>query len=161
MRTSLSLEAIDDHIVQRYRNEPRRWPAWKEKPPSPWCAKIHGLSKQYGYDREFLDATKDYQDANRSGSRGVMFYWALEDGIYEVQELRPRKKPRRYFGRVSGGHLSECDETEVRAWLLENAILELTCLLRRNDELLGPSTLSAVSALVSLAEKTQESCCTS
>ncbi len=160
---SFKLEAINDNVVQRYKSEKKTWPDWKEKPPSPWVAKITGISKKYGYEREFMECKKDYSDANRAGSRGVYFYWVLDDGIYEVQELRPRKKPLRYFiettGRGKTG-IETIEESRVKACLLENAILELVCSTQRDKELLGHLTHSLASQCLILAERIQQSCCT-
>lgn len=159
----LTLEAIDDHIVARYYAGSRK--SWQEKPPTPWVARLWGTSKKYGYDREFLDGQKDYSQANRRGSRGVMVTWMLDtEGIYEVQELRVRKKPIRYFARYTGltaNGFAQITEHEVLRWLLESAVLELTCLLLRENASLGRSTdsLESVSALA--AAKTALSCCTS
>lgn len=161
MLTSFALEAIDDHIAARYDAEPRSWPRWKDKPPRPWVARIHGLSKRFGYDREFLDGKKDYSQANRKGSRGVMIYWTLENGPHEIHELRLRKKPRRYFAMVEDGEVRECEGQEVQQWLLESAVLELLSLRQRDAASVGPLTPSLASALASLAAKIPPLCCTS
>src|SRR5690606_26902435 len=49
---------------------------------TPWVAEIVGLSAKYGYDRRFLRGKEDWSQANSAGSRGVRFYFTLEEGRY-------------------------------------------------------------------------------
>lgn len=161
---AFSLEAINDNLTEMYKKEKKSWPEWKEKPPTPWVAKIVGISKRFGYDREFQEHKKDYSDSNRCGSRGVFYFWTLDDGIYEVQELRPRKKPIRYFiettGRGKTG-IETISEVRVKAWLLENMVSELMCLAQRDKEFLGHLTPFLASQCLTLGARIQQLCCTS
>lgn len=159
-RTLLRLEARDDHIWHRYRNEPRKWPEWKEKPPRPWVARLTGLDTRYGYSRDFIDGQKDYSKANRCGSRGVFLEWALEPGIYEIKEFTGKKNhTRRYFAKVDG-QITEIDESEARRWLLENAVWELASSTPPDAESLSASISFLESVLASLAAKIPPSCST-
>jgi hypothetical protein len=84
--------------------------------PSLWVAKLTGLGGKYGIKREFVKPVVDYSGANKSGNRGVMMYWHVEDGIYETCL---GKRHERGFCRVQSGVVTECTKEEAIAWLSE------------------------------------------
>lgn len=87
----------------------------------PWVARITGLDARYGLAREFLKAEKDYSEANGTGSRGIMLYYWLEPGIYEINERLSWKNHRRYFARIIDHQtLIEMTKAEVIEWLQQS-----------------------------------------
>lgn len=84
----------------------------------PWVARITGTDSQYGLAREFLRAEKDYTSANGTGSRGIILYYWLEPGIYEVNERLSWKNHRRYFLHVHDSTTAiEITKEQVLEWL--------------------------------------------
>jgi len=83
----------------------------------PWVARLLGCSEQYGFTREFIHGQIDYSRANSIGSRGVFLYFALKDGIYEVNERTSWTKVRRYFLLVDSTEMVEVSKEEVTQWL--------------------------------------------
>ena len=68
----------------------------------PWVARITGTSARYGLDRQFLCGIRDYSNANRARTRGVMVRYALTLGeVYEVNSPETWARTLRYF--VTGG----------------------------------------------------------
>jgi hypothetical protein len=129
MKAVISLEIIgDDYYAWQRAGKPGdslRYKRYEERfgpdKARPWVARITGLDDQYGFSREFLTAdNRDYRDANSIGSRGVMEYFVLDDGIYEVHERVAWKRTRRYFVHVDGERITEVAREEVEIWL-ENA----------------------------------------
>ena len=82
----------------------------------PWVARLLGLDDVYGFKREFMHGHRDYSRATRS--RGVYEYFALEPGIYEVNERISWKHTRRYFIMVTDdAEIRHIDRAEVIQWL--------------------------------------------
>lgn len=80
---------------------------------NPWAARIVRIGP-LGPVREFLKPFKDFSEANRCGSRGVRFMFALEEGeVYEVFERHSWKSADRYFCRFVGGKLERLKAEEV------------------------------------------------
>ncbi len=87
----------------------------------PWVARIEGRDETYGLKRTFMDGQIDYSQTNSVGSRGVYLYFALLDGIYEVNERTSWRHVRRYFIRVAEARYQEISREEVEAWLANAA----------------------------------------
>lgn len=131
MRAVLKLEIIGDNYLQRRKlieagKAPR--PHLKEwirilrygrKQFRPWVARITGFHNKYGFTREFIVGMRDYSDANSIGSRGVYEYFALEPGLYEVNECVKLGLARRYFIRVENTEITEISRKEVLQCLNE------------------------------------------
>lgn len=61
-----------------------------------YIAKLIGLHKKYGVDRDFLE--RDCERTSTSSTIWYKYYWKLtEDGIYEIQERNNFKFNREYF----------------------------------------------------------------
>jgi hypothetical protein len=84
--------------------------------PSLWVARLTGLDGKFGIKREFVKPVIDYSNASRSGNRGVMMYWHVENGIYETCLGR---RHERGFCRIENGWIMECTKEEAIAWLSE------------------------------------------
>lgn len=83
-----------------------------------WCARLTGLDPKYGFRREFVKGRKDYANANSVGSRGVMVWYILDPGVYEVSSPETWKRTRRYFLRVNyDGTTEEISREEVEQCL--------------------------------------------
>lgn len=86
-----------------------------------WVARIVGLDPRFGLAREFLRGEKDYSNASGTGSRGVMLYYWLEAGFYEVNERLSWKNHRRYFLQVNqDATAQEVSKEQVIQWLQAN-----------------------------------------
>lgn len=79
----------------------------------PWVARIRGLHKHYKYDREFIKGTKDYSEANSTGSRGVYYWFTLTDGLYEIYQHVSWKNASRYFAKVENTEITAITEEEL------------------------------------------------
>lgn len=126
MPASLALEAIGDDARQMMSlwntiindNIPQYRDMFKPRPSRQWVARIVGKHPKYGYAREFLRGHKDYNNANKVGSRGVMVWYTLEDGeLYEIQQPVSWRKDYRWFGTVREGRVVELTTEEVKQWL--------------------------------------------
>ncbi len=90
----------------------------------PWVARIIGRNLDTGQLlREFMRGQIDYSRTNSTGSRGVRLYFALDDGVYEINARETWQHTRRYFVRVTDGQYQEIAREEVLEWLA-NSILE-------------------------------------
>lgn len=121
MRCAIKLEMIGAYGSKEYIG------GWNKS--KPWVARIHGFHDYYGYDREFMRARWDYSQANSTGSRGIYALYALEPGVYEINERISRKRQRRYFILVADTELHDAEyweitQEEVDEWLKENATSE-------------------------------------
>jgi len=125
MRAILKLEAIGDDIhaykklIRRGDIEPdniRRIPAVKQMRSKAWVARITGLDREFRFQREFLRGQRDYSGANAIGSRGVYIYYALTDGVYEVNAPLSWTRTDRYFMRVEGTQMTRMTLEEVMIW---------------------------------------------
>lgn len=90
----------------------------------PWVARLIGLDVQHGFAREFLRGQIDYSQSNSVGSRGIYLYFALKDGVYEVNERTSWTKVRRYFILVDGAEYVEVAKEEVLQWLQQQTTSE-------------------------------------
>ena len=63
--------------------------------------------------RETVQPTRDYSQANRSGSRGIMAYYALVSGIYEINHRFKVHRVRHYYIRVHEDGYEEITWEEV------------------------------------------------
>lgn len=85
----------------------------------PWVAELTGLCSDYGFQRRFLTAKRDYAHANSRGTRGVWCYWVLEAGC--VYETRYRSTWDRWHHRflmvTEDGEVKDVSEEKVRGWL--------------------------------------------
>lgn len=79
----------------------------------PWIARLTSPDPKFGFVRQFLRGQKDYSQANSIGSRGIFEYFALFDGVYEVNECIKLGKTRRYFIRVQDAQIAEIGREEV------------------------------------------------
>lgn len=87
----------------------------------PWVAAIVGYSPRYGLERRFEEARLDYQDANRTGSRGVRLHWMLPEGIYEVQAYPSWRRSERYFVASVDGAIIRITRADLDRCLAGNA----------------------------------------
>ncbi len=119
MRYVLKLEAIGDNYSAYLRHYLKTSPqafGYKEiqafrlgnKRFTPWVALIVGLDGYFGFKREFMEGHRDYSEASNTGSRGIFIYYALKEGIYEINDRQTWKRVDRYFCRI------ENDETLIR-----------------------------------------------
>lgn len=108
------LKAASDSVPRNMRGIAHYLAAGK-----PWCARITGLSREYGLQREFMRCKKDWRGANSTGSRGVILHYELRPGIYEVNERTSWKSERRYFVRSHEGRLTEVTFAEAKQWAKE------------------------------------------
>lgn len=130
MRAILKLEMIgDDYFYykkhakeQNEMMEHRAKIFGPDKKPS-WIAKLTGLDDRYGYKRKFLRGTRDYSQANSTGSRGIFMYYILMPGIYEVHARITWRRVEHYFCRVIGTQIIKISREEVEH-CLTNGILE-------------------------------------
>lgn len=99
MRTSFSLESVGDGKPGHLR---------------PWVARIAGIDGS-GFKREFVNGNRDYLGANGTGSRGIMVWWFLEDGLYEVQAVPRWNRRERYFMVIEYGQHRRVSVPEARA----------------------------------------------
>lgn len=68
--------------------------------PRPWVARLTALDPRWGFVREFVKGVHDYTYARRTGSRGIMLYFALAPGYYEVYRAISWRHDERYFIQV-------------------------------------------------------------
>lgn len=126
--TSFRLEAIGDDLfdgLSRLRRNPdspaaNRFLRRAIHHPArcrAWIARLTGTDDRYGFAREFVHGHRDYLHANSTGSRGVFIYYALEPGLYEVNEPISFRKDRRYFLRCHMGQSEEISREDVIACL--------------------------------------------
>jgi hypothetical protein len=113
MRAVIRLELIGDNFyrhLQLVDAGKARMPRIKEyikllrygrNELKPWVARLTTTG------REFVEAHHDYSQANSIGSRGIFAYYALTDGIYEVNERVSFEKARRYCIHVSSDEYEE------------------------------------------------------
>lgn len=123
MKAVLRLECIGDNYIQRARlieqgkaqmpHHTRQFIPiirYGQKHFRVWVARV------VDGKREFITGMRDYSLANSIGSRGIFEYFALDDGIYEINECVELGKSRRYFIQVQ--------DTEIEEACLTNDTLE-------------------------------------
>jgi hypothetical protein len=126
MRAVLRLELIGDnyHAYAKLSREGKiRYPRLRDEIDAirfgqkrfrPWVARITGTDAHFGLARSFSQPVmNDYSQANAIGSRGIFAWYALESGLYEVNECVALGKARRYFIRVEGTEIAEISKDEV------------------------------------------------
>jgi hypothetical protein len=87
----------------------------------PWVARLTGLRDGCKIQRRFIQAQRDYSRANSSGSRGIMLYYFLEPGLYEINQRITWKRTKRYFAWiVDENTLCELSREEAVEWLQVN-----------------------------------------
>lgn len=114
MKAVLRLECIGDNYIQRAHligqgkvQMPRHTRQfipiirYGQKRFRVWVAKL------VDGERQFITGMRDYSLANSIGSRGIFEYFALDDGVYEVNECTKLGKSRRYFIRVQNTEIEE------------------------------------------------------
>lgn len=120
MRAVLKIELIADDFFWHQKRNLYSFDQWlryakrfgHDKSNS-WVARITGLDPKYGFKREFLQPTRDYSQANSTGSRGIYAYYALPPGIYEVNHRETWKRVRRYFCKVENLEIVEISKEDV------------------------------------------------
>ncbi|HET9893648.1 MAG TPA: hypothetical protein VFQ44_01695 [Streptosporangiaceae bacterium] len=115
MKAAFSAEAIglgdDMKMSALYREAGLR-----ARSSRPWVAQITGTSKRYGMERRFLPHRNDWRAANKNATRGVMFWWTLEEGrLYQAQYRRSRNDWVTEFLRVTAaGEVERVPADEAR-----------------------------------------------
>ena len=129
MRAVVRLEIVGDNYLQHLKLvEQGKAPQphlrkyiqllkYGRKKLRPWVARLRGLDERYGFAREFIVGMRDYGLANSLGSRGVFEYFALESGLYEINECIKLGRARRYFIRVKDTAITEISREEVEQCL--------------------------------------------
>lgn len=120
MRAVLRIELIGDdfHYYKRTKTKSpdQLWQMAKRfgfNETRPWVAKITGLDDRFGFKREFQRGTRDYSQANSTGSRGIFCYYPLKPGLYEINERLSWKRTKRWFARVEDCKITEITKEEV------------------------------------------------
>lgn len=84
----------------------------------PWVARVTPAGR-----RMIHQQTKDFSRSNGVGSRGVYAVYALDDGVYEVNERTGWTKARRYFIRAQDAQITEIPREEVDRCLSDTSAL--------------------------------------
>ncbi len=122
MRAVLKLELIGDNYRWAARHADLRRVHLKQyinvlrygqRRHKPWVA--HLSISDGEIKRDFVESALDYSEANSHGSRGIYEYYALSDGIYEVNEATGLGRSRRYFIRVSDMTITEIGQDQDEA----------------------------------------------
>lgn len=133
MRAVLKLEMIGDNYLQHLKlveqgKAPQpclkryiRLLKYGQRKFRPWVARLRGLDEKYRFAREFIVGMRDYSLANSIGSRGVFEYFALANGLYEINECIKLGCARRYFIRAENTTITEISREEVEQCLLKSA----------------------------------------
>jgi hypothetical protein len=106
MKTTVSAEFRNWRRMKAIRQFDRSAPTY-------WMAKITGFTSA-SFAREFIKPVVDFSQANSVESRGVYYYWHLDDGLYEGVFCR---NFQRQFIIVSGGCVEYIDKDRAQAWL--------------------------------------------
>lgn len=127
MRTVLRIELIGDDFFWQQRHGQLPFQDWLRyakrfgyNKSNSWVARITGLDNRFGFKREFLQPVKDWAGANSTGSRGIIAYWALPPGLYEINQRLSWKQVRRYFARVVDAEIQEISREELIECLTKN-----------------------------------------
>lgn len=114
MKAVLQLECIGDNYIQRARlirqgkaqmpREVRQFVPIIKYGQKRFCVWV---ARQVDGKRKFVTGMRDYSLANSIGSRGIFEYFALDDGVYEVNECMALGKSRRHFIRVQNAEIEE------------------------------------------------------
>jgi hypothetical protein len=85
---------------------------------TPWIAEITGKCPRYGMVRKFIKAHVDYSEANGKGTRGVMYYFPVNEGrLIEVFALTSWRGRDRYFAVIEDGEERRMTKEEAEQWL--------------------------------------------
>lgn len=86
---------------------------------SPWVAEIIGKHPSGKLERVFLNANKDYKNANSKGSRGINLWFVLEsDKLYEVHAYSSWRHSYNYFcAATANGDIQTLTDKEATEWL--------------------------------------------
>lgn len=127
MRAVLKLELIGDDFFF-YRRTKTKSPEqlWQmarrlgfNESPS-WAARLKLIDGKL--KREFLRPTKDYSQANSTGSRGIFAYYVLQPrGIYEVNDRYTWKRVHHYYCQIEETKIIEISRQEAIDWLKNNS----------------------------------------
>ena len=79
----------------------------------PWVARITGSDPTFGLAREFLPSLRDVSSATRNGRRGILLWFVMDDGVYEIKD----SEGERYFARADQGVVVRMGEEETTTWL--------------------------------------------
>lgn len=79
--------------------------------------------------RQHIRGVPDYTSANHNGSRGVFYWYTLEEGVYYVTHRYEMNAVRRYWLLSEDGETHEITKQEAMAWALQQS---------RNDTLASP-----------------------
>lgn len=111
MRYVLTLEAIGDshtQAIRAYEGFYNRLGGGQLAPfgsSAPWVAALVLVNDRL--ERHFVRGNKDYSGASGSGNRGIVLYYPLRSGVYEVNERLSWRRSRRYFLRVIDSSTAE------------------------------------------------------
>lgn len=112
MRAVLKLERFDNIGYARFMGRDKS---------NCWVARLKGLDEKWGFAREFIHGQADWSRAKMTGSRGIFVYYALADGLYEVNKRISWKHVKRYFIRIENAEIMEISREEVVKCLSKNA----------------------------------------
>jgi len=85
-----------------------------------WVAHIASIRGRI-IERRFLRPNVDFSRSNSVGSRGVYFYfWLEERKIYEVSAPISWRNTDRYFCRVENGQRIRMEKDEAEQWLKDH-----------------------------------------
>lgn len=113
MRYAIELEVVGDVYEQEARAIDRMQGGSGKGFRSSWVARLMSYNAIGGFDRRFIHGRKDYSRANSKGSRGVYLCYALEPGVYEINQLTSWSSSRRYFCMVDGESLHQLTKEEA------------------------------------------------
>jgi len=74
--------------------------SYRRARPLPWCARLDGLDKDYGFKRVFLQGVRDYTYGEEHHTRGVYLYFQLPPGIYDTYRPTSWRHEERQYLRV-------------------------------------------------------------
>lgn len=121
MRYAVELEAIGDVYDRQIREFDRFCGGGGKGLRSPWIARLMSYDAVGGFDRQFVNGRKDYSRSNSKGSRGIYLCYALDPGVYEINELASWSSSRRYFCMIDGESLHEITKEEAIDVLLKTS----------------------------------------
>lgn len=117
---TIGLEHVADDIAWQHRHggmrrDFERWLRdWTKLGPDKsftWVKRVLGDD-----GREAVRGVPDYTNANSTGSKGVVYWYVLRPGVYEVNHRYKLNKVRRYWLISEGGKLREVSKSEAFEW---------------------------------------------
>lgn len=118
---TISLEHVADDIAWQHqrggmRRDFDRWLRdWTKLGTNKSFTCVKRITADDG--RERVGGVPDYSNANCTGSRGVIYWYVLRPGVYEVNHRYKLNKVRRYFVLSEGGTTREINQSEAVEWL--------------------------------------------